>query len=58
VTNPVSLSSIYLQVGYPSPCVVMGEESSPTAANEDCKRWLKWVPSAWGYSWATHPQGL
>ena len=38
------------------PRVVTGEKNSPTAAHEDRKRQLKWVPSVWGYSWATLPQ--
>jgi len=37
--------------------VVTGEKDSPTAACAGRKRQLKWVPRAWGYSWATLPGG-
>jgi hypothetical protein len=40
------------------PRVVTGEKNSPTAAHASRKRRPKWVPSAWGYSWATLPRGL
>jgi len=38
--------------------VVTKEQNNPTAAHAGCKRQLKWVPSAWGYSWANLPYGL
>jgi hypothetical protein len=41
-----------------TPRVVTGEKNSPTAAHAGRKRRPKWVPSAWGYSWATRPRGL
>jgi hypothetical protein len=40
------------------PRVVTGEKNSPTAAHAGRKRRPKWVPSAWGYSWAPLPRGL
>ena len=40
------------------PHVVTGEKDGPTAAHAGCKQQLKWVPGAWGYSWATLPRWL
>jgi hypothetical protein len=34
-----------------------GNKNSPTVTHVCCKRWLKWVPGAWGYNWATLPLG-
>jgi hypothetical protein len=40
-----------------SPRVVTREKNSPTVAHACRKRRLKWVPSAWGYNWATQSPG-
>jgi hypothetical protein len=37
--------------------VVAGFKNSPTVTNACRKRRLKWVPSAWRYSWATLSPG-
>jgi hypothetical protein len=37
--------------------VVTGEKNSPTVAHACRKRRLKWVVSAWEYSWATQSPG-
>jgi hypothetical protein len=33
-------------------------KKSPTVTHACCKRRLKWVPSAWGYSWVTLSLGV
>jgi hypothetical protein len=33
-------------------------KNSPTVTHACCKRRLKWVPSAWGYSWVTLSPGV
>ena len=40
------------------PHVVTGEKNSSTGAHTGHKKQPKWVPGAWGYSWATLPRGL
>jgi hypothetical protein len=35
-----------------------GLKNSPTVSHACRKRRLKWVPSAWGYSWATLSPGV
>jgi hypothetical protein len=35
-----------------------GLKNSPTVTHTCRKRRLKWVPSAWGYSWATLSAGV
>jgi hypothetical protein len=35
-----------------------GLENSPTVTHACRKRWLKWVPSAWRYSWDTLSPGV
>jgi hypothetical protein len=36
----------------------LGLKNSPTVTHACHKRQLKWVPSAWGYSWATLSLGV
>ena len=41
-----------------SRCLVTEEKNRLSAAHVDRKRWLIYVPGAWGYSWATLCRGL
>jgi len=38
--------------------MVTGVKNSSTAAHAGRKSRLKWIPGAWGYSWAILPRGL
>jgi hypothetical protein len=44
---------LLLQYTSHSPVRWPGLKNSPTVTHACHKRRLKWVPSAWGYSWAT-----
>jgi hypothetical protein len=50
----VLLARIYIY----NPVWCLGLKNSPTVTHACHKRQLKWVPSAWGYSWATLSPGV
>jgi hypothetical protein len=51
-------NKIYISTSKSIPVWWPGLKNSPTVTHACCKRRLKWVPSAWAYSWATLSPGV